>query len=153
MSRLQVMEKLVDIVHFLHLEIRNTFGTVGMYAYLKQKHMFILVSSSFPKPLNRMSLNTQNSCNIQSFRQFIRKEYLNHKYNFQRTCARIAAAIPSYIISLTVSSKSKLIILGFNTKKGGKRKKSKRNFLCLTCLYLYFCNRATLCLSSSQIYA
>lgn len=28
---LQVMEKLVDIVHFLHLEIHDAFGTAGMH--------------------------------------------------------------------------------------------------------------------------
>lgn len=30
-NELQVIEKLKDIVHFLHLEIRNNFGSAGLY--------------------------------------------------------------------------------------------------------------------------
>jgi hypothetical protein len=33
-SYLQVMEKLVDIVHYLHLEIHEAFGSAGMHGKL-----------------------------------------------------------------------------------------------------------------------
>lgn len=42
---LQVVQKLVDIVHFLHLEIHEAFGSAGMHLKYLVKFLFIATGS------------------------------------------------------------------------------------------------------------